>query len=58
MGIEFDAAFEYRNPLENGLCASFGAGGRVPPGKAFADAEERRGLGTQYLLRGRFGFYF
>ncbi|MGC4066116.1 MAG: hypothetical protein QM784_16010, partial [Polyangiaceae bacterium] len=58
MGIEFDAAFEYRNPLENGLCASFGAeGATFLPGKAFADAEGR-GLGTQYLLRGRFGFYF
>jgi hypothetical protein len=58
LGAELDAAVEYRQPLENGLCASFGAeGATLFPGKAFADADGR-GLGTQYLLRGRFGFYF
>jgi hypothetical protein len=58
LGLELDAAFEYRQPLDNGLCASFGAeGATLFPGRALADAEGR-GLGTQYLLRGRFGFYF
>jgi hypothetical protein len=58
LGLELDAALEYRLPLENGLCSSFGAeAAALFPGKALADADGHT-LGRQNLVRGRFGFYF
>ena len=58
LGLELDAGFEYRKPLENGLCASFGIeASTLTPGKALADASGHS-LGQKSLVRGRFGFYF
>jgi hypothetical protein len=58
LGIELDLATEWRKPLDNGLGVSVGAeGGLLLPGRALADVAERT-LGSQALIRGRFGFYF
>lgn len=58
LGLELDAATEYRQPLDNGLGLLFGVeAGLLLPGRALADSrgESMRTLG---LARGRFGFYF
>lgn len=58
LGVELDAAVEYRHPLENGLQACLGAeAGVLFPGTAFANQNERTQPRTG-MLRGRFGFYF
>jgi hypothetical protein len=58
LGVELDAGTEYLHPLANGLSLSLGAEGALLfPGRALADASEHT-IGTQALLRGRFGFYF
>jgi hypothetical protein len=58
LGLELDAATEFRQPLDHGLGVTIGAeGGVLFPGRALTNAEGN-GIGKQALVRGRFGFYF
>ncbi len=58
LGLELDAAVEYRISLAPGIGTSLGAeGGVLFPGRALANSAGEP-LGTQSLARARFGFYF
>lgn len=58
LGIELDAGFEARFPLQYGLKAQVGAqGGVLFPGGALEDASGTR-LNTQWIVIGRLGLLF
>ena len=58
LGIELDAGFEYRQPLDYNMTLQLGAqGGIFFPGNAFADAAGNR-LDTQYMGMLRMGLQF
>lgn len=58
LGVELDAGFEARVPLDYGLLAQLGAqGGLLFPGMALAD-DRGEGLPVQWLAVGRLGLLF